>query len=188
MEINGNILAIDPGQNGGAALFSNGTTKTVSFNSVLGSDYISIMAMCDGERAADACNIVHKTCAALDWIIREVGSYDLQAFVELVASRPDDNGVWNNAKASFSFGRNYGTILGWLCARHIPTTLILPNSWESTYSSARGISDYKDRKHALLGEAQKLYPELNPTLATCDALLLLNYIQKNYDHNNTTTA
>lgn len=171
------ILAIDPGQKGGAALmYPNGEVKSVAFQNCLGSDTLMVEARCEGDRALAACQTFHQIGASLDFITANIPADEISAFCELVASRPDDHGVWNNAKASFSFGRNYGTAIGWLLGKHIPVTLILPNAWEQMYPSVRNISDYRSRKAALLGCAQKLYPQLKPTLDDCDALLLLRYV------------
>lgn len=78
--------------------------------------------------------------------------------------------------AMFKFGRNYGFLLGALAAWNRRVVLVKPAKWQKALGlgTARGMSKHA-WKTKLKDAAQRLYPECTVTLATADALLLLEY-------------
>lgn len=96
--------------------------------------------------------------------------YDLTVFIEEVHSMPKDG------KASaFSFGKNYGTLLGIVTGLKIPRVDVLPLKWQMGLKLRVKGLEYRDKKRALKAEAEKRFPRLNITLDTCDALLIAEY-------------
>jgi hypothetical protein len=92
------------------------------------------------------------------------------AFVELVGGYI---GKAQPGSAMFSFGQNYGQLLGILAALAIPTTLVRPQAWQKAMSLGTSTGTSKgDWKNKLKAKAQQLYPSLKITLATADACLI----------------
>ena len=79
--------------------------------------------------------------------------------------------------AMFNFGTGYGRIQGAFEALSLPYRLVRPQVWQKGISGVAGLQG-KDRKRALCAEARRLYPDLNPTLETCDAILLMHYAKR----------
>lgn len=79
--------------------------------------------------------------------------------------------------AMFKFGRQFGFTLGVLQALGIRVELVRPQKWQKplslgTASSCAARSEWKNKLKAC---AQRRYPALKPTLATADAILILDY-------------
>jgi len=79
--------------------------------------------------------------------------------------------------AMFNFGRNFGFILGVLAARGTRVELVKPQKWQKhfglgTVKESGGKTPWKNK---LKAKAQQLFPHLDITLKTADALLILEY-------------
>jgi hypothetical protein len=81
--------------------------------------------------------------------------------------------------SAFKFGRNFGFILGALQTLNVRLELVRPQRWQKSLGlgTASGCASKTEWKNKLKGAAQRLYPQLKPTLATSDALLILDYAQ-----------
>lgn len=75
----------------------------------------------------------------------------------------------------FTFGRNYGFLLGALQAEGWHTTLIRPQRWQRALGLGPKGPKRSDNqwKNHLKAEAQRRFPNLKVTLSTADALLIL---------------
>lgn len=142
------ILAVDPGASGGIA-YHDGFTITAD-----------PMPKTEGDITQ------HLMSAILTGIdvayIEEVGGY-------CGAAMP--------GSAMFNFGRNFGFILGVLAARGIRVELVKPQKWQKhfglgTVKESGGKTPWKNK---LKAKAQQLFPHLDITLKTADALLILEY-------------
>lgn len=80
--------------------------------------------------------------------------------------------------AMFKFGQNFGYWLGLLAALEVRTVLVRPQTWQRGLagSSLKG----PERKRALRDEAARRFAAagVRVTLDNCDALLLLDYAQR----------
>lgn len=78
--------------------------------------------------------------------------------------------------AMFKFGQGFGYWLGLLAAFHVRTVLVRPQTWQKGLigSTLKGA----DRKRALRDEAARRFPQVKVTLDNADALLLLDYAQR----------
>jgi hypothetical protein len=87
--------------------------------------------------------------------------------------------IGNEMRASHSFtlGYNTGFEVGAIKALGIFVDLIRPQKWQRPLAGLKGIAGPK-RKRLLRDHAKRLYPGLKPTLATADALLILDYYTK----------
>ena len=95
---------------------------------------------------------------------------DIAAYIEEVHAMPKDGKV-----QAFSFGKNYGFWIGILTALEIPYYTVIPLKWQSALRlKVRGL-EYREKKNALKANAQRMFPKLNPTLETSDALLIAEY-------------
>lgn len=99
------------------------------------------------------------------------------AFVEEVGGYV---GVAQPGSSAFKFGRNFGFILGVLQTLGVRLELVRPQRWQKSLGlgSASGCASKTEWKNKLKGAAQRLYPSLKPTLATADALLILDYARR----------
>lgn len=79
--------------------------------------------------------------------------------------------------AMFKFGHNFGFFLGVLMTMEVRVELVRPQRWQKALSlgTASSCSSKGDWKRKLKGAAQRLFPGVPVTLATADALLLLEY-------------
>jgi hypothetical protein len=80
-------------------------------------------------------------------------------------------------KNMFRLGENFGAIQGVLAACGGRTILVRPAKWQAFYALGKRSQCESDSewKNKLKAEAQRRFPKLNVTLATADALLLLDF-------------
>jgi crossover junction endodeoxyribonuclease RuvC len=145
-----NLIAIDPGASGGIAYQRDGQPADAVPMPPTEGDLVSLLR--------DLCPNPANTVA----VVEEVGGYIGQA---------------QPASSAFKFGRNFGFILGVLQALGVRVELVRPQRWQKGLGlgNASGCSSRSEWKNKLKGCAQRLYPHLKPTLATADALLILEH-------------
>lgn len=93
-------------------------------------------------------------------LIEEVGGY---------IGRPQPG------SAMFTFGRNFGFLLGVLTSLGARIVLVRPQKWQGYLGLGKSEGDRTKWKNKLKQKAQNLYPDLAITLSTSDALLILEY-------------
>ena len=93
-------------------------------------------------------------------LIEEVGGY---------IGRPQPG------SAMFTFGRNFGFLLGVLTSLGARIVLVRPQKWQGFLGLGKSEGDRTKWKNKLKQKAQNLYPNLDITLSTSDALLILEY-------------
>ena len=78
--------------------------------------------------------------------------------------------------AMFTFGESFGFLCGCLMALEIPLRLVRPQQWQAALQLGKstGHASKAAWKRHLRAEAARRFPQLRPTLATADALLLLD--------------
>ena len=99
------------------------------------------------------------------------------AFVEEVSGYA---GTAQPGSRMFTFGRNFGFILGVLQTLGVRIELVKPSKWQKALSlgTASACASKTIWKNKLKACAQRLYPNLHVTLQTADALLILEYGRK----------
>lgn len=75
----------------------------------------------------------------------------------------------------FTFGRNFGFLLGVLTCLSARVVLVRPQKWQGFLGLGTSEGNRTKWKNKLKSKAQNLYPDLDITLAISDALLLLEY-------------
>ena len=80
--------------------------------------------------------------------------------------------------AMFTFGRNFGFLLGVLTCLSARIVLVRPQKWQGFLGLGTSDGNRTKWKNKLKSKAQNLYPDLDVTLAISDALLLLEYGRK----------
>ena len=75
--------------------------------------------------------------------------------------------------SAFKMGQSYGLILGIGLGERIPTFKIGPKKWQKPLPGLQGLKG-PSRKKELKDICRRLYPDLNPTLKTCDAILIMH--------------
>lgn len=85
-------------------------------------------------------------------------------------------GVPQPGSRMFNFGRNFGQLEGCLVSLGYQIKRVRPQKWQAALSlkSRKGESK-PEHKRRMRAKALDLWPQLKPTLDTCDALLLLYY-------------
>jgi len=78
----------------------------------------------------------------------------------------------------FTLAKNYGWILGVLAGLAVPTHLVRPQVWQKGLTGVKAAKG-SAKKRCLKEHATRLFPDLKPTLATADALLILHYANQN---------
>lgn len=147
------IIAIDPGKSGGIGV------KTELLH------YVLPMPATQGDVL---------TC------LREIAKVAINAQRELIAYLEQVGGFCGNGQpgsAMFKFGEGFGFLKGCLQTLQIPIRLVKPRQWQKplglgTAASCKSKTVWKNK---LKSCAQRLYPDLTVTLATADALLILDY-------------
>lgn len=142
-----NVIGIDPGKNGGIAVFSLDEERV-----------IEVVKM--PETAQDVFQYLQKY---------KEGSI---CYLEKVGGMPGQSG-----SAMFTFGRGFGHLEMALIALGIPTTEVSPQRWQKTIhvGNQRGRTK-TEWKNKLKERAEQLYPYVGKiTLAKSDALLIMHY-------------
>ena len=92
------------------------------------------------------------------------------AMIEKVHSMPKQG-----VKSSFTFGQGYGFLLGCLTALEIPFEYVTPQKWQRYLGCLS-----KGDKNVTKQKAQELFPHLEITHATADALLIGEYLKRTH--------
>jgi crossover junction endodeoxyribonuclease RuvC len=146
------VIAIDPGVSGGVAVFAFAKTVCHPMPATQG-DVLELIR--DIKRTAD------------------VEGVDCECVLEEV------NGFAGKAQpgsAMFKFGEGYGFIKGVVQALGIKLVLVRPQVWQRAFGlgTASRCASKTEWKNKLKAEAQRRFPHLSVTLATADALLILD--------------
>lgn len=139
-------IAIDPGENGGVAFHNERDGIYLAHNLKPLTDFLESI---DTIRNAD---------------------YKIVFVVEDVPPYTGNNIPGSSA---FKMGVSYGLIQGIALGERIPCFKITPKDWQKGLQGITGKKG-KDRKQILKDICKRLYPELTPTLKTCDAILILH--------------
>ena len=147
------LVAIDPGATGGVAFQRQGQPAEAVAMPKTEGDLVALLR----ELAVDPANTV--------------------AFVEAVGGYA---GSQQPGSRMFTFGRNFGFILGVLQTLGVRVELVRPQRWQKALAlgTASGCSTKTIWKNKLKASAQRLYPHLRVTLQSADALLILEYGRK----------
>lgn len=148
------VLAIDPGASGGFAWSDEAgrvTCDPIPDTEGAIADYISELATLAG------------------------GPENVGAVIENVGGFTRAGGP-QPGSAMFRFGRSFGFLLGVLAALRIRTELVCPQRWQKHLGigNASGLKR-AEWKRKLKAKAEQLFPSCKVTLATADALLILNW-------------
>ena len=147
-------IGIDPGAGGGMAVFyPDGKKTATSYKNEGGySDALR-------ELAATAEFNDQKIFVCVEYLTGVSGGFKI------------------TGRQGFVMGTSYGKIGGALEALQIPHDYVAPQIWQKGLNGL-GKSNGKDRKKLLHQICRQRFPELAPTLATCDAILIAEYAAK----------
>jgi crossover junction endodeoxyribonuclease RuvC len=150
------ILAIDPGLSGGVAIMRFGKTE---------------------------CWAMPKTQGDLFTLVRDMKTAAATEAGELVCVLEQVGGFAGKAQpgsAMFRFGEHFGFVKGVIQALEIRLVMVRPQVWQRGFGlgTASGCASRTEWKNKLKAEAQRRFPQLNVTLKTADALLLLEHAMR----------
>lgn len=147
-------MGIDPGKSGGLAVLRGPDYWAHAF----GKDRTPVEIVLEEVEAA------------------RVEGEELVAVIERVGVMPGQGST-----SGFRFGHSAGLVEGALLGLGVKHELVLPAAWQ------RGIPNLPGQKHgktahkrALKMEAARRFPKAKVTLATCDALLLADFCQREF--------
>lgn len=81
----------------------------------------------------------------------------------------------------FTFGVGYGGLRMALIAAGIPFEEVTPQKWQKSFGMVRKKSELNSVwKRRLMAKAQQLFPLVDVTLKTADALLIAEYARRTY--------
>ena len=144
------ILAIDPGANGGLA--------TATVGGGVGLEFATAMKLpaTDGDILK---------------VLQDHAIGPRKAYLENIVKYAGTN---MPSSAMAVYASSWGTIKGMLMALKYEIILVKPQDWQKALGlgTSKGMSK-TGWKNKLKAEAQRLYPNLDVTLATSDALLML---------------
>jgi hypothetical protein len=124
-----------------------------------------------------------KTEGELAAAMREIvtaagGPASVAAYVEQVGGYVRTEGG-QPGSAMFKFGRGFGFLLGVCAALLVPVELVTPQRWQKGVSAGvRSGLSRADWKRKLKAQAERLFPSHRVTLATADALLILEWARR----------
>lgn len=139
------IIAVDPGAKGGIAFQRGGEITLKGFTKFTETEFIE-----------------------------SVRGYDPTNTAAVVEAVPPYVGKAIPSSSAFKLGYNYGFEVGVLMALKFPVHLVKPQKWQAGLSGLAGLTG-QARKRQLKNHACRLYPQLQITLATADALLILDW-------------
>ena len=87
---------------------------------------------------------------------------------------------FRGSSTSWALAEHYGELKMALSILVIPYEEVLPEKWQATLGCRFQGCNYTQRKRKLKDKAQALYPYLDVTLETADALLILEYARRVY--------
>ena len=149
------IIAIDPGLSGGVAVNAFGKTVCHAMPATQG-DVLELIR--DIKRTADI------EGAECECVLEEVSGFAGKA---------------QPGSAMFRFGESYGFIKGAVQALGIKLVLVRPQVWQKSFGlgTAASCASKSEWKNKLKAEAQRRFPQLNVTLKTADALLIIEWVR-----------
>lgn len=141
------IIAIDPGKNGGIAVFSSRINKVIEVVKMPSTpqDLLSFIS---------------------------IYKHNSICYLEKVGGLPGMGG-----SSMFNFGQGFGHVEMALLCKKIPTIEVTPQKWQKALQLGnKGNKSTTEWKNKLKTRAQQIFPYINGiTLATSDALLILEY-------------
>jgi len=144
------LIGVDPGKTGGVAMLDGyeGVTR--------------VYAMPDS-----------------DWETWELFSELARTQGEKRAVLEKVNSFAQGRTSAFTFGRQFGFVQACLIACRIPFEEVTPQKWQKALgcASTKDLT-YAQRKKQLQDMARKLYPHVDVSLSTADALLLAHYLRR----------
>lgn len=136
------------------------------------------IAWIDGDGRVDAAALADMTDHDLFGLLTEIriNAPDVVAHIEKVGARPGQG-----VSSTFKFGASFGSLKMALAAAGIPFEEVLPLKWQQQLGckASKGCS-YSERKHHLKAAAQRLFPNVDISSSTADALLIAEHCRRHW--------
>jgi hypothetical protein len=147
------VIAIDPGVSGGMPV------------SAFGKTFCHPMPDTEGDRLALIRDLARSA---------EVEDVECVCVLEKVGGFV---GKGQPGSSMFKFGAHYGFLTGVVQALGVRLVLVRPQTWQKVFGlgTAASCANSREWKNRLKAEAQRRFPHLAVTLATADALLILDW-------------
>lgn len=155
----------------------------------LGDVYIGIDPGANGGMAAVSANghvvllMPLSQATPKDWLdtINTIGGHSKRAAIE--NNTGFVGGVGNPGSTMYKFGRVAGLLEGMLIATRIPYQIPTPREWQksigiSPRKKGKGAESKTQFKRRLKAAAERLFPGVNITLDTADALLIAEFCKR----------
>ena len=151
------LIAIDPGKTGGLAIRNHdGTFEAMKMPST-----------------------VRDLIDALEEVVKGHYHDEFEPPIVIIEDVPPFAGKAQSGSSAFKLGKNVGQIEGVIQCLNLRMEKVRPQTWMKALGlGTRNGSTPTQWKNKLKNRAQELHPDLKLTLATCDAVLLLEYFLK----------
>lgn len=113
------------------------------------------------------------SCWAMPETERDIYNLVVDSQADLICIEHVHSMPKQGVASTFKFGRNYGFLRACIIASRIPFESVTPQKWQNTLNCRTG-----GDKNISKAKAQELYPHLDITHATGDALLIATYALK----------
>lgn len=129
------------------------------------------VAYMDGDRIYQAHNLypISDFISELHSLIHEHG----RTKVRVVIEEPPKYVKPIPSSTTYVMGQSYGECKGIAQGALVQCVTVDPKVWQKGLTGLKGLEG-PSRKRALKDHAFRLYPDLKPTLQTCDAILILH--------------
>ena len=141
-------IGIDPGKSGGIVVIDTGQLT--------------------GLTVISGCKLSETEQDIWTWINDTTDLLSVVATIEQVHAMPQQG-----VSSTFTFGKNYGFLIGLLTASQIPFKFVTPQKWQKSMQCLT-----KGDKNVSKAAAQRLFPRVKITHANADALLIAEYGRK----------
>jgi len=148
------VIAIDPGASGACAIKFDDCSIAIAVPFTSESDFLELM----GDYAVSS----------------KLEKRPVIVYIEQVGGFMAGNR--SPGSAMFNFGRNFGYQVGVCQALGFKVVLVAPSVWQKKFpTKTKRKESGPQHKRELKDHAARLFPAARPTLATADALLILDY-------------
>lgn len=120
------------------------------------------------ETTITSCKLTETELDIWKWLENNVDVLNAVATIENVHSMPKQG-----VASAFTFGKNFGFLIGLLTASSIPYKFVTPQKWQKGMQCMTG-----GDKNISKAAAQRLWPRIKMTHAIADSLLIAEYGRK----------
>ncbi|WOO43143.1 hypothetical protein [Rubellicoccus peritrichatus] len=142
------VIGIDPGKSGGLCALGESTARS---------------------------RPMPEPTAVKEWLESLIDQFGRESLLAIIEEPPRFvAGNSNTGSTMIVLGENYGLMKGLIIGLGIPMRKVRPQEWQKGLPGLKGLKG-AERKRALKNLANERFPQLAPTLKSCDAILIAQW-------------